>query len=115
MKCLVFNTYEDAAKWRAAHDYLGQAPLELQQWFLLQFGSANPYPNDTGTIAFSDIQNLSGGRYIYDGEPVDGYLVHLYDHLYESLIQNNLWDSACSVLATPQIITDCLEIEHLAI
>ena len=115
MTCLVFDSYDNAAKWRAAHNYLGQAPSELQQWFSLHFGSENPYPNSAGTLTSSDIQNLSGGRYIYNGEPVDGYLVQLYNHLYDSLVQNDLWDLACSVLATPQIVTDCLEIEHLAI
>lgn len=115
MKCLVFDSYDKAAKWKSAHSYLSEAPMDLQQWFSLHFGSENPYPNSAGTLTFSDIQNLSGGRFIYEGEPVDGYLIHLYDHLYDSLVQSNLWDAACSVLSYPRIVTDCLEIEHLAI
>lgn len=115
MKCLVFESYDNAVKWRSAHKYLNEAPMDLKQWFLIKFGNETPYPNNAGTIAFSDIQNLSGGRFVYDGEPIDGYLIHLYDHLYDSLVKNNLWDVACAVLSYPKIVTDCLEIEHLAI
>ena len=117
MKYLIFEDYDSANKWRRAHDFLGSAGegSGLHRFFLDMFGSVNPYPNDMGTTEFTSVMNLNGGRYIYQGQPLGGYCIELYDRIYQGLIDRSLWSEACDILASPTLILDYLEIEHLAI
>jgi len=115
MKYLIFDDYESANRWRRSHDFIGQASQHLQIFFFELFGSASPYPNDKGTVEFTSVMDLNGGRYINQGQALGGYCVQIYDHIYHGLINKSLWDETCNILATPELILDDLEIEHLAI
>ena len=107
---LVFDSKEDADKWRIAHVFLESAPLEIQGWFLNYFGSGIPYPNDTNTSDFTTVQLLSEGEYSYEGGTLEGYLVRIYENMYHSLINEGLWEDVCNLLSHPFIIIDC---DHL--